>query len=60
MVACPKFVRRTIPWQCNFCSAASGWSLEVSVYAELTVAVVDIVLQQNVNLFMKIIVGQLR
>ena len=58
MVACPKFVRRTIPWQCGFYrSATSGWSLEVSVYAVLTVAVVGIVSQQNMNLFMKIIVG---
>ena len=38
-------------------SATSGWSLEVSVYAELTVTVVDIISQQNMNLFMKIIVG---
>ena len=59
MVACPKFVRRTIPWAMRFFyrSATSGWSLEVSVYAELTVVLVDIVSQQNMNLFMRIIVG---
>ena len=40
-----------------YLSVTSGWSLEVTVYAELTVAVVGIVSQQNMSLFMKIIVG---
>ena len=43
MVACPKFVRPTITWQCGILSSAtSGWSLQVNVYAELIVAFVGI------------------
>ena len=38
-------------------SATSGWSLKVSVYAELTAAVVGIESQHNTNLFTKTIVG---
>ena len=56
MVACPKFAQ----FRGNAAfhrSAASRWSLEVRFYAELTIAVVSIASQQNMNLFVKIIVG---
>ena len=54
MVACPNSCIAQFRGNSVFYrSATSGWSLEVSVYAELTVAVVGIVSQQNINLFIK-------
>ena len=57
MVACPDSCITQFCGNAVFNhSATNGSSLGVSVYAQLTVAVVGIS-QQDINLFMKIIVG---